>query len=115
MEFWIQECPNCGYVANSFNKESSVTQEWLKSDDYTSCNGRRFQTKLIARFYKKYLIHAADVHAERAFNAALNAAWLCDVQNDSENAAYCRQLALDEFEKIAAELNSPRTLRIFAS
>ena len=103
MPWWIHKCPHCGYVARSLERKSTVTQEWLKSEFFTSCDKREFQSELAALFYQEYLICVEDGEMVRAFHAAQCAAWACDDQGETENAIYCRLCALSLFDKIRAD------------
>ena len=110
MSWWIQECPHCGYISESLDDESIVSQEWLKRETFTSCGGRKFLSKLAARFYKYYMINVEDDNETDAFYAALHAAWACDDEDEHENAIHCRQCALTELEKIVATQNPPEDM-----
>lgn len=103
MDWWIQECPFCGYVAGSLDEETKITPEFLKSQMYTTCNGRAFQSPLAAQFYKQYLILSEDGDTGGAFSAALHGAWACDDWDTVENAVHCRLLALEQLDKILSE------------
>ena len=100
MCYWVQECPHCGYVAKTLTDKTGVTIEWLKSDEYTQCSGLHFSNTLAERFYKQYLIAKADENPEGAFYAALHAAWGCDDAQDTESAALCRRLAINEIDAV---------------
>lgn len=100
MCWWIQECPHCGYISGSLDDETSVTNEWLKEDEYTQCSGLSFLSKLAEKFYKYYLINKADENPEDAFYAILHAAWACDDERDAENALLCRRLAIKEIDAV---------------
>ncbi len=112
MSWWIQECPHCGYISESLDDETSVTREWLEQEDFTSCGGRKFLSKLATRFYKYYLINVADDNERDAFYAALHAAWACDDERETDNAIHCRQCALAELEKILADPNTPEDMHV---
>ena len=64
MPRWIQECPHCGYIAGSLDKETTVTQKWLKGMHFISCGDRWFRSDLAEKFYKYYLICMEDKHRE---------------------------------------------------
>lgn len=100
MCWWIQECPHCGYVSGSLDDKPKVSPEWLKSESFASCGGRKFESELAKRFYKQYLINVEAQDEEGAFYAALHAAWACDDASDTENAIHCRKCALAELEKM---------------
>ncbi len=100
MRWWVQECPHCGYVSGSVDDKPAVKLEWLKSEKFTSCGGRKFESDLAKRFYKQYLINVEACDEKGAFFAVLHAAWACDDAGDTDNAVYCRKCALTELEKL---------------
>ena len=110
MPFWVQKCPNCGYVASSIDEGTRATREFLESDSYKSAGGRNFKSPLAVKFYQQYLICVLDGKTEDAFYAALHAAWACDDSHDRENAKFCRNLAL---EKIGTLLEGKRDHETF--
>ena len=106
MHWWIQECPHCGYVATSLENPTSVTNDFLNSQRYTTCEGRSFQYSLANKFYKDYLIRREDQDSEGAFAAALNATWACDDYDTADNAIHCRLMALEQLEKLLIRSSS---------
>ena len=104
MDTWVQECPECGYVSDIISDYTEITPEFLKSEAYLSCNGINFKSKLAVLFYRRYLIMQKHDYTEAQFDAALQAAWCCDDENDPENAIRCRELAIPLLtEMIASE------------
>jgi len=99
MDWWIQECPFCGYVAESIKEKTDIKAKFLKEESYRCCDNRGFKSGLAEQFYKYYLINIACEKFDAAFYAALHAAWACDDSDDKENAIYCRQKALMVIEK----------------
>lgn len=94
MPVWIQECPECGYISEDVSDPTDVTQEWLQSEKYLTCDGISFVSDLAKQFYKYYLINMEDRNTEDAFFAVLHAAQACDDRNDTINAKRCRELAI---------------------
>ena len=37
MDWWIEECPHCGYVAPDLSEKTAITKEWLNNGQYISC------------------------------------------------------------------------------
>lgn len=113
MPYWIQKCPNCGYVSDEVSNRSSVTRDYLKMDKYLTCNGIVFQSDLAIRFYQQYMICLKDHKTNTAFSAIQRAAWACDDAHDEENAVICRKLAIKQMEALFhdAKLNQD-TLRM---
>ena len=101
MYLWVEECPDCGYVASDItDKPNRVTKEWLTSEEYITCDGIRFRSGLAARFYKQYKICLLNKKTEDAFCAIHHAAWACDDMKDNKNAVRCRDLAIPLIEKL---------------
>lgn len=103
MDMWIQECPNCGYISEEVSDDSTVTKQWLQSEEYATCNGIDFESDLAEKFYKCYMINLEDDDPEDAFFAILHAAWACDDADDLENAKHCRKLAIPVAEELIEE------------
>ena len=61
MNVWIQECPHCGYVAGKLTDELQIPKEFLKSDEYNSCDG----------FDSMYVTKAKSFYRSRCFDELL--------------------------------------------
>ncbi len=112
MRDWVQECPECGYVAPRIDASTSITPAALRHRSYVDCSGIRFQSDLARRFYRRYLLARAQEDTRGAFHGALYAAWACDDCEDVENAYWCRKLAVAEIEKLIAEAEDPEELLV---
>ena len=115
MYLWVQECPDCRYVASNItNKPGKVTKEWLASQAYVTCDGIRFRSGLASRFYKQYKISLLNTKTEQAFCAIHHAAWACDDRRDVKKAMICRDLAIPLIEKLIEKKheNEPDKLSI---
>jgi hypothetical protein len=64
-----------------------------------NCEGISFISTLAKRFYRLYMTERARGEYEKAFHAALRAAWACDDANDTEKAVTCRRAAVAALEK----------------
>ena len=100
MPYWVQKCPCCGYVARQVSDPAPVTEEWLKTEDYITCNGISFSSDLAKEFYQQFMISDQGKDTETAFYALLHAAWACDDRRDKENAKHCREMACSIAEKL---------------
>ena len=94
MSYWVEECPNCGYVSSEITDPCSVAVSYLKSDEYRTCDGLSFKSGLASRFYKYYKINLLSNDTKTAFYAVLHAAWACDDKRDIQNSKICRERAL---------------------
>ena len=98
MHTWVLECPHCGYAGN-FRNETQITEDFLKSDSYQTCDGMEFIGKLSKRFYKAYLISKESEDLTKCFFNLLHCAWDCDDKNDP-NATKIRKLAVENIDKL---------------
>ncbi len=94
MYLWVMECPDCGYVSDSVEDETSIDPDFLKSPKYLLCDGIRFRDPLAGLFYKDHLISLQEGDTRGAFYALLHAAWACDDKRDRKQAVKCRSLSL---------------------
>lgn len=104
---WLDECPNCGYVACNLENELEVPADILKTDAYLTCEGNGFKSDLSKRFYKHYLISKAENDYGSEFLSLLHCAWICD-DNDDELAFEIRKMALQSLDKIVPESDGER-------
>ena len=82
MRFWIQECPNCGYVAGHLSDKLEIPKDFLKTDEYRNCEGFDFKSKLAGKFYKRYLIFNQMKNLEMSLINLQRCAWKCDDEED---------------------------------
>jgi len=97
---WICECPYCGYVASDLEKKLITSKEFLKSEEYLTCDGFNFKEKLSNLFYKDFLIKKQSNDAEECFISLRNCAWSCDDSMDTKNAKVIRKLALPYIDEL---------------
>lgn len=102
MEYWLEECPNCGYISDQVSDPCDIDIEFLKSDKYRTCDGIGFKSELAKKFYKSYKIDLLNGMERKAFYAILHAAWACDDEKDHENASVCRKKAIPLITKMIA-------------
>lgn len=97
---WLQECPHCGYVARDIEQSQvKIPLDFLKSEEYLTCEGHDFKSDLAKRFYRHHLISKAnDIH-DLEFYSLLHCAWVCD-DNDDNLAVDIRNLALKSIDKV---------------
>ena len=99
MNAWIQECPNCGYVAGKLDDELGISEEFLKSDEYVNCGGLDFKLDLAARFYREYLIANEKNDLEQSFQSLHHCMWKCDDAQDPL-ASDIRRLAIEVADRL---------------
>jgi len=86
-------------VASNIENELEVPADILKTDEYLTCEGKNFKSKLSERFYKHYLISKAENNHDSEFLSLLHCAWTCD-DNDDKLAVEIRKMALKSMYKI---------------
>lgn len=93
----IDECKNCGYVADDLSAFAIVNKLFLRSKKYKTCQGLNFKSKMAERYYKRYLLIRSwgiFCSISDCYDLLLRAAWSCDDDHDSEPAVICRRKAL---------------------
>ena len=130
MDYWVQECPFCGYVYSSIEKNVDKSNNTIPSKIYVA--GWFYQSRgylyalldligvyskfkfanskdiiqdpidgyLTRRFLKASLIAEEASNINAAANYALNAAWAADDALDRASATSCRHRAASLFEKL---------------
>ena len=99
MNCWVQECPDCGYVSSCIEDKPRFSMELLSSDKYVTCGGMAMNGQA-SKFYRAHLIDMEKGDLNSASYHILCAAWACDDGRDTVNAANCRSIFLEIFEKL---------------
>ena len=99
----MQVCPNCGFVAGSISDTTDITLDFLNSEAYRTCNSIHFQSEDAENYYRRYLINCKESKKVGSFYSILHVAWECEKAEDYENAAMCRQMALELSEQVMEE------------
>ena len=93
----IQHCPNCGYCAPDISIEFPSAQETVHSETYK----RLIKNKTLPGLARYLLCWASIQEAVQehpgAGWACLNAAWVCDDEDEINQAIHCRQRAIRNF------------------
>ena len=103
MRYWVESCPNCGYVAYNIEATPKIKKQFLQTEAYVSCDGLAFQSDLAEEFYRLHLIGLETGNASTAYHAALYAAWACDDAQDTANAVACRLKAIPCLMELAEQ------------
>lgn len=95
---WIQRCPGCGYCAPEIAEGDDIDKEIVASDAYTA----QLENIAFPETANSFLCHSLVMENKKYFAdagwASVFAAWICDDNNFSESASYCREKALNLFE-----------------
>ena len=113
---WAQECPHCGYANHTIDATppKGVDMAWLRSKEYTTCEGNDFADKLSSMFYHQYMVHQKQDNKQMAFYAVLCVAWMCDDSKDTEHAIVCRVIAAKLARELFLSNNDPKWAILWA-
>ena len=100
MNYWLEECPHCGYIAYNIAKPTDVNRDILQQESYVTCDGIAFQSNLAKRFYRYSMLKDSKMEKMMAY---LHSAWVCDDVRDIENAIVCRKKAIQMADEILLE------------
>lgn len=108
MRLWVQECPDCGYVADDIEDKPIVSRQYLQAEEFRSCEGRQLMSDLAQRFYKDYLLKWHAKNLDTALQSIICAAWASDDVEDVVGAKECRMVAADLAARILSTLKENR-------
>ena len=93
----IQHCPNCGYCAPDISIEFPTAGDTVKSEAYKRLLKNRALPELARYLLAWAAIQEAVEEYPGAGWACLNAAWVCDDEDEIVAAEHCRQRAIRNF------------------
>ncbi len=96
-------CPVCGYCGTDIERPVGNLSGYLKSEEYLTCEDHKFSSSDTVKYYRSALLCLKREEYSKAFYAFLDAAWTCDDENDTENAAMCRRKALAVYDSYREE------------
>jgi hypothetical protein len=99
MAYWVHECEECGYVAPELDKTAGTDAKRVATADYRQALGRGDRAKLANRFVCRALLEEAAGDLASAGWRRLHAAWVCDDEEQAEEARVQRLAALALFER----------------
>lgn len=95
---WVQECPDCGYVARDLEEKNPLGKVKVKAVMATPAyrNGApfKFSSAQAKIFYRKYLLDLAHGNSEQSLHSLLCCVWSCDDDEDEDAAKAVRKFAL---------------------
>ena len=56
ISFHTSESTESGYVSHNIEKELGLSPDFLKTDEYLTCDNIEFKSDLSKKFYREYLI-----------------------------------------------------------
>lgn len=98
MEYWVQACPHCGYVAPDIAQATPDVLEVVRSEAYGRQRRDGEAPELAHRFLCWSFIQEATGDPIGAGWSSVHAAWACDDAGDGPAAARCRGRALGLFQ-----------------
>ncbi len=103
MEFWVQECPHCGYCAGDLAQGTPAEAAVVKSPAYQSQLKNPLFPPLANRFLCAMLLSDQSGRIESALRSAHCAAWACDDADKTAEAKQARTAALERLRKLKSE------------
>lgn len=100
MEYWFQECPACGYCAESTAESADGTAEIVRGEPYQMLRTRTDIAPTARRFLLQGLIAGSLADPVAGCWANIHAAWVFDDAKCGEQATACR-LAAEAFAEQA--------------
>lgn len=94
MDYWVMECPECGYCNDMLVNPIKFDKEYLKSEEYTGLGGIETDNPLASKFIKKALVCKMNENLSEAVQSYLYAAWVFDDAEDDKTASVCRAAAI---------------------
>lgn len=110
MKYWIEECPQCGYVSSDISRKADIAASFLKTEGYLICEGHEFVSDLAQRFYRQYLIRKENNDTENEYYALLHCIWACDDSEDTANAKECRKKAVPLLDEMIRDNHRDKDL-----
>lgn len=107
MEYWVMECPECGYCNGSIETALNTDKSYLDSKEYKAVGGLETENPLVSKFVRKALVCLKNRDYAEAVQSYLYGAWVCDDTDNVETAKECRTEALSIMEnsKVIEDVN----------
>lgn len=102
MDYWVQECPDCGYCASSTSEAADGTEGIVRGDAYQSLRQDFAKNPTARKFLMQSLIAVELGRTVDGCWANIHAAWGFDDAKEREQARRCRIAAVD-LARMAAE------------
>lgn len=98
MEYWVMECPECGYCNGSLETSLDTDRSYLESTEYRTLDGIETENPLVSRFVRKALVCLKNRDYAESVQSYLYGSWICDDEKDVEKAKECRTEAVSIIE-----------------
>jgi hypothetical protein len=94
MDYWVQECPHCGFCSTEIQTAAAGDAAIVRSDEYQGLRGDSGLNELVRRFLLNSLRLERLGNRSEAGWSALNAAWAADDVRKKQSAKAARNRAL---------------------
>lgn len=98
MEYWVMECPECGYCNGSLETPLDADRSYLESTEYKTLGGMETDNPLVSKFVRKALVCLKNRDYAEAMQSYLYASWVFDDEENTEKAGECRKEAINIME-----------------
>lgn len=98
LEYWVQECPSCGYCAPAIEHGSPKAARIVKTEAYKALLANDRMPKLARRFQRASAVLEHSGPVADAGWQSVYAAWACDDANANDAAMQCRERAIELFD-----------------
>ena len=103
LEYWVQECPHCGYVAGSLKEAFRCDKENLDDPELLNLLAKFSFSALARSFVKKAWISRKEADYVAAFWDYLHGAWVSDDMKDETGQIELRKMALQMMENFSPQ------------
>ncbi len=103
MEFWVHECPHCGYCSGNLAEAQPDAAAATRSEAYRAQLKNPNFPPLANRFLCQMLLADQAGDHKAAVHAAKCAAWACDDAGKTEQALQARTAALERLAQLKAK------------
>lgn len=98
MDYWMQECPNCGYVNTQLNQPSDLPKETIFNIYHEIESGFDWGQTYAIRFAKLGAMLAKSNDYCGAASQFLRVAWIFDDHRDERSATHWRKVAIEHVD-----------------
>ncbi|MDE6034703.1 MAG: hypothetical protein K2G36_02175 [Ruminococcus sp.] len=99
MDYWVMECPECGYCNGTLETPLDADREYLESDEYKTLDGVITDNVLVSKFVRKALVCMKNKDYAEAVKSYVYSAWVSDDERDVTSSLDCRNKAIRIMEK----------------
>ena len=102
IDLWVHECESCGFVSEQLSEASDAERVVVRSGRYRAELERKDRPRMASRFVCRALLREAEGDLVNAGWRRLHAAWVCDDEEQADEAREQRMSAVAVFERTRA-------------